>query len=60
MSNKLSYDEILTKLPNVHKRGNALVAQCPVCGDEDHLYINRDGEKRCCIARNATSPSRMY
>lgn len=45
MSNKLSYDEILTKLPNVHKRGNALVAQCPVCGDEDHLYINRDGEK---------------
>lgn len=45
MSNKLSYDEILTKLPNVHKRGNALVAQCPVCGDEDHLYINRDGDK---------------
>lgn len=45
MSNKLSYDEILTKLPNVHKRGNALVAQCPVCGDEDHLYINRDGKK---------------
>lgn len=45
MSNKLSYDEILTKLPNVHKRGNATVAQCPVCGDEDHLYINREGDK---------------
>lgn len=43
MSNKLSY--ILSKLPNVHKRGNATVAQCPVCGDEDHLYINRDGDK---------------
>ena len=45
MSNKLSYEEILSKLPNVHKRGNATVAQCPVCGDEDHLYINRDGDK---------------
>lgn len=45
MSNKLSYKEILSKLPNVHKRGNATVAQCPVCGDEDHLYINRDGDK---------------
>lgn len=45
MSNKLSYEEILSKLPNVHKRGNATVAQCPVCGDEDHLYINQDGEK---------------
>lgn len=36
----LSYEEILRKLNNVHKRGGALVAQCPVCGDEDHLYIN--------------------
>ena len=41
----LSYEEILEKLNNVHKRGGALVAQCPVCGDEDHLYISRDGEK---------------
>lgn len=41
----LSYEEILEKLNNVHKRGGALVAQCPVCGDEDHLYINQDGEK---------------
>ncbi|WP_270441333.1 DUF927 domain-containing protein [Acidaminococcus provencensis] len=41
----LSYEEILGKLNNVHKRGGALVAQCPVCGDEDHLYINQDGEK---------------
>lgn len=40
MSNKLSYEEILSKLSNVHKRGNATVAQCPVCGDEDHLYID--------------------
>lgn len=40
MSNRLSYEEILTKLSNVHKRGNATVARCPVCGDEDHLYIN--------------------
>ena len=36
----LSYEEILDKLNNVHKRGGALVAQCPVCGDEDHLYID--------------------
>lgn len=41
----LSYEEILGKLNNVHKRGSALVAQCPVCGDEDHLYISRDGDK---------------
>ena len=41
----LTYEEILGKLNNVHKRGGALVAQCPVCGDEDHLYINRDGDK---------------
>lgn len=40
MSNKLSYEEILSKLSNVHKRGNATVAQCPVCGDEDHLYTD--------------------
>lgn len=45
MNDKLSYEEILSKLPNVHKRGSATVAQCPVCGDEDHLYINRDGDK---------------
>lgn len=41
----LSYEEILDKLNNVHKRGSALVAQCPVCGDEDHLYINQEGDK---------------
>ena len=41
----MSYAEILDKLNNVHKRGGALVAQCPVCGDEDHLYINREGDK---------------
>ena len=41
----LSYAEILDKLNNVHKRGGALVAQCPVCGDEDHLYINQEGDK---------------
>ncbi len=45
MNNKLSYEEILSKLSNVHKRGSATVALCPVCGDEDHLYINRDGDK---------------
>lgn len=45
MSDKLSYEEILSKLSNVHKRGSATVAQCPVCGDKDHLYINRDGDK---------------
>lgn len=36
----MTYEEILGKLNNVHKRGGALVAQCPVCGDEDHLYID--------------------
>ena len=36
----LTFSEILDKLNNVHKRGGALVAQCPVCGDENHLYIN--------------------
>lgn len=41
----LSYAEILDKLNNVHKRGSALVAQCPVCGDEDHLYIKQEGDK---------------
>lgn len=41
----LSFSEILDKLNNVHKRGGALVAQCPVCGDEDHLYINQEGDK---------------
>lgn len=41
----LSYEEILDKLNNVHKRGGSLVAQCPVCGDADHLYINQDGDK---------------
>ena len=45
MNDKLSYEEILSKLSNVHKQGSATVAQCPVCGDEDHLYINRDGDK---------------
>lgn len=45
MSDKLSYKEILSKLSNVHKRGSATVAQCPVCGDKDHLYINRDRDK---------------
>lgn len=45
MNKKLSYEEILSKLSNVHKRGNATVARCPVCGDENHLYINRDGDK---------------
>lgn len=41
----LSFQEILDRLNNVHKRGGALVAQCPVCGDEDHLYINeREGK----------------
>lgn len=41
----LTYEEILDKLNNVHKRGGALVAQCPVCGDEDHLYIKQEGDK---------------
>ena len=41
----MTYEEILGKLNNVHKRGGALVAQCPVCGDADHLYINQDGDK---------------
>ena len=41
----LTHEEILGKLNNVHKRGGALVAQCPVCGDEDHLYINQEGDK---------------
>lgn len=41
----MTYEEILRKLNNVHKRGGALVAQCPVCGDEDHLYINQEGGK---------------
>lgn len=41
----LSYAEVLDKLNNVHKRGSALVAKCPVCGDEDHLYINQEGDK---------------
>jgi putative DNA primase/helicase len=45
MNKKLSYDEILTKLFNVHNRGSATVAQCPVCGDEDHLYIKQEGDK---------------
>lgn len=29
----------------MHKRGNGLVAECPVCHDDHHLYINREGGK---------------
>ena len=41
----LTEGEILSKLNNVHKRGNGLVAECPVCHDDHHLYINREGDK---------------
>lgn len=36
----LTPEEVLGKLNNIHKKGNAMVAQCPVCGDDHHLYIN--------------------
>lgn len=41
----LTEGDILSKLNNVHKRGNGLVAECPVCHDDHHLYINREGDK---------------
>ncbi len=61
MSDKLSYEEILSKLSNVHKRGSATVAQCPVCGDKDHLYINRDRDKTLAFCHKChASPSGLF
>ncbi len=41
----LTPDEILAKLNNVHKRGSGLVAECPVCHDDHHLYITQENGK---------------
>ena len=41
----LTPDEVLAKLKNVHKRGSSLVAECPVCHDDHHLYITRENDK---------------
>ena len=45
MSKVLTDKEVFDRLENVHKRGNALVARCPVCGDEHHLYITEKPDK---------------
>lgn len=40
----LTYDEVLSRLQNVRKRGSQVVARCPVCGSDDHLYVsNKNG-----------------
>nr|DAL33535.1 MAG TPA_asm: DNA directed DNA polymerase [Caudoviricetes sp.] len=36
----LNYEEFLSKLSNVHKRADSIVAACPVCGDSHHLYVD--------------------
>jgi len=40
----LTYDDALSRLQNVRKRGSQVVARCPVCGSDDHLYVsNKNG-----------------
>lgn len=41
---KFSMEELLPLLQNVHYRGSQVVAECPACGDDHHLYVNeKDG-----------------
>lgn len=45
----------ISKLDNVKRRGNAIIARCPACADEgndkkgEHLFINNEGKFGCVV-----------